>query len=273
MKKITLDFCFKKTELLFGYKYRKTLTLMLVFLLTSMSFGQVKLYNIALNGANESPSNNSTGTGTAIITLDLTAQTMRLQCSFSGLTGNTTTCHIHAATAVADTGTAGVASQTPVFTGFPLGVTSGNYDTTFDMTLAANFNAAYVTANGGTPATAFTALATAIDQSKAYLNIHSSTFTGGEIRGFSQKVLGVNIFENENKLKVYPNPTASQFTLELKESNEAFLKIIDFNGRILSEQSINTDKSIVDISNLSKGIYFLQISTNKFTVNKKIVKE
>jgi hypothetical protein len=111
---------------------------------------------------------------------------MRVDVTFSGLTGNTTASHIHAATAVAGTGTAGVATQTPYFTGFPIGVTSGSYDHTFDMTLASSYNPAYVTANGSV-ANAESALLAALQADKAYLNIHSSMYGGGEIRGFLQE--------------------------------------------------------------------------------------
>jgi hypothetical protein len=109
---------------------------------------------------------------------------MRVQVSFVGLTGNTTASHIHAPTVVALTGTAGVATTTPTFTGFPLGVTSGVYDHTFDLTQSSSYNPAYVTANGGTVAAANAALLAAIAAGKAYLNVHSVTFGGGEIRGF-----------------------------------------------------------------------------------------
>ncbi|MEO6251872.1 MAG: CHRD domain-containing protein, partial [Ferruginibacter sp.] len=142
------------------------------------------IYTAALNGPAESPSNASPGTGTATITINTVTNTMRVQCTFSGLTGTTTASHIHSATAVANTGTAGVATTTPTFTGFPSGVTSGTYDNTFDMTLAGSYNPAYVTANGGTPASAFTALQAGLAANKAYFNIHSTTFPGGEIRGF-----------------------------------------------------------------------------------------
>jgi hypothetical protein len=140
----------------------------------------------ALNGASESPANVSLGTGYAQVWFDLAANTMRVDVTFSGLTGNTTASHIHAATAVAGTGTAGVATVTPTFTGFPLGVKSGTYDYTFDMTLASSYNPAYVTANGSV-ANAESALLAALQADKAYLNIHSSSFTGGEIRGFLQE--------------------------------------------------------------------------------------
>jgi hypothetical protein len=52
------------------------------------------------------------------------------------------------------------------------------------MTQTSTWNSAYVTANGGTAAGAESAFVQALADGKAYLNIHSSTFGGGEIRGF-----------------------------------------------------------------------------------------
>ncbi len=85
----------------------------------------------------------------------------------------------------ADTGTAIVATQTPTFTGFPLGVNSGTYDHTFDTSQDSFYNPAFETANGGTAASAEAALAAALDAGEAYLNIHTTVVPGGEIRGSS----------------------------------------------------------------------------------------
>jgi CHRD domain/PEP-CTERM motif len=142
------------------------------------------VYVANLSGPNESPVNNSPGSGFTTVTYDPTAHTLRVQVVFSGLTGTTTASHIHSATAVPFTGTAGVATQVPTFSGFPLGVTSGTYDMTFDLTLASSWNPAFITANGGTPGSAETALAFGLANGRAYLNIHSTAFPGGEIRGF-----------------------------------------------------------------------------------------
>ncbi len=141
-------------------------------------------YSAFLDGPSESPPNASPATGQAFVDIDTVLHTMRVQVSFTGLLGPTTASHIHAATALPGVGTAGVATQTPTFTGFPTGVTSGVYDHTFDMTLASSYNASFVTANGGTAATAEAALFGAIAAGKAYLNVHTSAFGGGEIRGF-----------------------------------------------------------------------------------------
>ena len=144
----------------------------------------VVVYTTALSGAAESPPVVSAGTGNATVTLDDVARTMRVQVTFSGLTGNVTQSHIHCCTAVPGAGNVGVASELPSFTGFPLGGTSGTYDRSFDMTLAASYGAAFVTNNGGTAATAFAALANGMNAGRAYLNVHSSFAPGGEIRGF-----------------------------------------------------------------------------------------
>jgi CHRD domain len=127
-----------------------------------------------LNGANESPANASPGTGTASIAIDNIANTLRLQVTFSGLAGTTRNSHVHDPTDV-------VAINIP---GFPLGVQSGSYDNLFDLTLASSYYIDFITANGGTAATAQAALTSHLEAGTAYLNIHSQSFINGEISGF-----------------------------------------------------------------------------------------
>src|SRR5262249_7397957 len=102
----------------------------------------------------------------------------------------TTASHIHAATAEAGSGTANVATTVPTFAGFPSGVMSGVFDSTLDLTSSSSFNPAFITANGGTPASAEAALLSGITSGRAYLNIHTSTYPSGEIRGFLQPIPG-----------------------------------------------------------------------------------
>ncbi len=144
----------------------------------------VLVFDATLDGPSESPPNASPATGFATVTIDTSAVTMRVEVAFTGLVGATTASHIHASTATPLTGTAGVATTTPTFTGFPTGVTSGSYDNTLDMTLASSYNPSYITANGSTTSSAWAALLAGIQGGQAYLNIHTTVFPGGEIRGF-----------------------------------------------------------------------------------------
>jgi hypothetical protein len=144
-------------------------------------------FHVNLNGANEVPSNSSLGTGVADFQLDTVAQTLHGHIVFSGLTGTTTAAHIHCClpspflTGV----NAIVATLTPAFPGFPLGVTSGVNDFTLDLTLGSSYNnPQFLNANGGTVASEEAAFIAGLIAGETYLNIHTNVFPGGEIRGF-----------------------------------------------------------------------------------------
>lgn len=149
-----------------------------------VSQGAIITYSTTMSGPNENPANASPGTGIATVVVDDVARTMRSFGNFTGLTGLTTNAHIHAPVLVTG-GNAAVATQNPILTSqLPLNVQSGTFDFTLNMALASSYNAAFVTANGNTPTTAGNALFSSLAAGTAYFNIHTSTFTGGEIRGF-----------------------------------------------------------------------------------------
>ncbi len=141
-------------------------------------------YIVVLDGPKESPPNASPGVGEASVLFDASSHTLSLSMSFSGLLGTTTASHIHCCTAVPGIGTAPVATQTPAFAGFPLGVTSGSYSNTWDTSLPATWNSSFITAHGGTTAGAEAAFGAGLTAGDAYLNIHTTVVPGGEIRGF-----------------------------------------------------------------------------------------
>lgn len=144
----------------------------------------VASYTGNLDGPSESPPNASPGTGSTVVDYDNVAHTLHVHVTFSGLLGTTTASHIHAPTTLAGTGTASIATTTPTFAGFPLGVTSGSYDNTLDLTQLSSYNSSFVTANGGTAAGAEAALIADIAADKAYLNVHTNVVPSGEIRAF-----------------------------------------------------------------------------------------
>ena len=141
-----------------------------------------QVYTAALLGSSEIPVAATTGSGTATVTLDLDLLTLRVQVTFADLVGTTTASHIHCCTVTPGAANVGVATQTPSFTGFPTGVHAGSYDHTFDMSLATSYNASFISSHGGTVGSAFNALVAGLDSGNAYLNVHTSSFGGGEIR-------------------------------------------------------------------------------------------
>ena len=147
-------------------------------------------FTAVLTGPNEEPTNTSPGTGFAIVTIDDATDLMRVQVTFADLIGATTVSHIHVINGPGDANTGDttgpVATTTPTFAGFPAGVMFGSYDATFNMLLATSYRAGWITDSGGTTALAEAALFGGIIDGRAYLNIHTTQFPGGEIRGFLQ---------------------------------------------------------------------------------------
>lgn len=160
--------------------------LALAAMLTAALPAQATQYSFStmLSGANELPANTSPAVGTATVTLDDASFMVRVQSSFSGLLGTTAQAHIHCCTAVPGAGNVDVATTLPSFAGFPLGISSGSFDRTYDFMQASSFNPNFIAANGGTPTAAFGALLTGLNAGEAYFNIHTSTYPMGELRGF-----------------------------------------------------------------------------------------
>ena len=151
-------------------------------LAVSSTIAGAQTWTAIFSGASEATPNASPATGSAVFTL--TGNVLTINGSFVGLLGNTAASHIHCCTAASLTGASGVATSVPSFVGFPLGVSSGSFLLTLDLTQASSYNAAFITANGGTTTSAMAALIAGINSGKAYMNIHSTQFPGGEIRGF-----------------------------------------------------------------------------------------
>ncbi|WP_288381292.1 CHRD domain-containing protein [uncultured Massilia sp.] len=137
------------------------------------------IYRAVASGPAESPPNGSPGSSVA--TFEVDGSLMRAEAPFRDLLAGTVSAHIHCCTTEAFTGVAPVAIPFP---DFPLQVTAGTYSATFDLSDAAVYDPAFLASFGGTPAAASEALFDAIAANEAYLNIHSSQYPNGEIRGF-----------------------------------------------------------------------------------------
>jgi len=144
-----------------------------------------------LSPLNENPQRASSGMGTALVTWDTVTSQMTVNVIFSGLTTPNTAAHIHCC--INPPGNAGVATTVPTFTGFPGGVTSGVYSHSFDMSNASSYNPAFVTSHGGTVVSASAALLTGLQAGQSYLNIHTTQFPGGEMRGFLLTPVDISI--------------------------------------------------------------------------------
>jgi hypothetical protein len=92
------------------------------------------------------------------------------------------------------------------------------------------------------------------------------------VRYLGTAALGISQFNN-NEFQIYPNPVSTKLNLlvssfSLDNSN---YEILDINGRIMIKGAIEQDNTVINLDNLSKGIYI--IKTSNCSTPKKIIKE
>ena len=90
--------------------------------------------------------------------------------------------------------------------------------------------------------------------------------------------VGLGIIEKnisqESKYTIYPNPATDKITITHHDEliNEAAVSIFNINGEMILNNMIqNQNKFEMNISSLSKGIYFVKIQTKSEIESKKLV--
>ena len=76
-----------------------------------------------------------------------------------------------------------------------------------------------------------------------------------------------------NSISVYPNPATSIVNLSSKDSlTFENVTIVDVNGRSVQTFVVNQTQTQINVSDLTSGIYFLNIETNEGSTVKKFIK-
>ena len=80
---------------------------------------------------------------------------------------------------------------------------------------------------------------------------------------------GIGETINHN-LELYPNPTNGVLNFNGNTLLED-IQVIDNHGKIVFEIKINSFKGSLDLSHLTRGIYFVKASSNSGLIHKKII--
>jgi PKD repeat protein len=82
-------------------------------------------------------------------------------------------------------------------------------------------------------------------------------------------IQGVGVKENaKNNFTFYPNPSEGNITITT--SHLSTVQIVNIVGNIVSTQNINGTKTL-DLSDLSKGSYFIKVTAEGKTETKKLI--
>lgn len=144
-----------KNQITYAYGFKWGLALIAICFAFTIQ-AQTSNFVFTLSGANEVPSNASAGSGSGTLTLNTATNAYTITGNVSGLMGNTTAAHIHAAPAGSNGGVVVPLTLTPL--GTTTSAISGSGILTSAQVLTLN-------------------------TSELYVNIHTTAVPSGEVRG------------------------------------------------------------------------------------------
>jgi len=92
---------------------------------------------------------------------------------------------------------------------------------------------------------------------------------------YENMTVGVEVLAVNNEFSIYPNPASSQITIELPTTPQknTSLTIYNLNGQQLLTQPITEPQTVVDVSGLPKGVYFVKVADDEKVMMGKVIKQ
>lgn len=151
--------------------------------LASPAQAAVLTWTATLSGSQEIPPAETLGTGFGTVEYNDVTNVLSLYLEWESLTGPGVQAHIHCCV-LSPPGNVGIAIDLWLPSDPPQPAT-GSFAASYDLDLVNPFRASFVSDNGGTTASALAALIEFMNtgEGRAYFNIHTAQFPGGEIRG------------------------------------------------------------------------------------------
>ena len=72
----------------------------------------------------------------------------------------------------------------------------------------------------------------------------------------------IDVIQSESiELKIYPNPSLGEFNVEviIKEDDDLYFMVYDIRNRLILNQKLISDRSLIDLSNKDQGFYYYLI--------------
>ena len=83
--------------------------------------------------------------------------------------------------------------------------------------------------------------------------------------------LGISETQNNEIISIFPNPASYKLTIESQQQSET--EILNIEGQIIKRLNIKENKTDIDISDFSSGIYFMKLQNNDGIIVRKFIKE
>jgi hypothetical protein len=213
-------------------------------------------FTFMINGAQETPPNPSTATGSGFASLDREKENLHFEAIVNGLSDTLIAAHFHRAPA-------GVPG--PVI--FPL-----------NQLIQAPFNDTVAVYGDWTDDDSPAFDSTVVDAlfaNQVYVNFHTAQYPNGEVRG--QLIQGGDCFETITAVQfqdvpgefvIYPVPSSDIVSIDYnaKISSDVQMVVYDISGRVVSMEKFSAiagmNKMQMDVSKFNPGVYFIKIENS-----------
>ncbi len=96
--------------------------------------------------------------------------------------------------------------------------------------------------------------------------------TAGNTNGCPVAVAGIEQYNINNEVQVYPNPAKDIINVNgLLINEETHIQLIDMFGNFVGEYITSDKATDIDVSGLSEGVYDILIQNSEVKINKKVV--
>lgn len=75
----------------------------------------------------------------------------------------------------------------------------------------------------------------------------------------------------EEYIDIYPNPTSGKLVIDTRDLKGESVSLYNALGQLVLEENIQSQQTVLDLDNMSKGIYFLNVRAEEGIVNTKVI--
>ncbi len=85
-------------------------------------------------------------------------------------------------------------------------------------------------------------------------------------------IIGIEEISHTNGFCIYPNPSRSQIIIETS-AIPGLISILDLSGRLIMNRQVSAPETVIDVSSLPRGLYFVRMQDDTGVRVKKMVKD
>lgn len=111
------------------------------------------------------------------------------------------------------------------------------------------------------------------DRAGNYLDTFATAASPEAIKMYYDQITGLLSFSSNEKpsFSVYPNPTTDQFRISTDLNQNSRIQILNANGQLVKDVMQLSGSEAIDVSGLTKGIYFVTLQHNDQIVTERLI--